>query len=129
MSEGDFKDFDLWMFAMGLDAETLSGLSPLSELCGDVSPDGILPSDVREELQPEQRAETLRMIRVVIPCRAQGAQRGHFGGLRNSVGIATLTSLEEESQLLLQVLNLNMDLWLKKTGCRPRKTSTRQEAA
>ena len=57
LSQGDTQAFDLWLFERGLDAESMSGLPPLDELCGDVSPDGILPNFLRSELQPESCPE------------------------------------------------------------------------
>ena len=43
LAAGRFKKFDEWLFEHGLDAETVSELPPLTELCGDVSPQGTLP--------------------------------------------------------------------------------------
>ena len=51
LSRGDTQAFDLWLYEHGLDDLLLSGLPPLSELCGEVSPPGTLPGFLRQELQ------------------------------------------------------------------------------
>ena len=43
LASGNFRKFDEWLFEHGLDAESMSELPPLTELCGDVSPTGTLP--------------------------------------------------------------------------------------
>eukprot|EP00435_Cladocopium_sp_Y103_P073431 s469_g43.t1 len=42
-SKGQFQAFDEWLFEQGLDPLSVSGLPCLAELCGEVSPKGILP--------------------------------------------------------------------------------------
>eukprot|EP00438_Fugacium_kawagutii_P022650 Skav224874 [mRNA] locus=scaffold1112:121111:123981:+ [translate_table: standard] len=59
-ARGDFKELDLWLRKHGLDPMTLSGLPDLSELCGEVSPPGILPSYLQAELEPDKAANTAR---------------------------------------------------------------------
>ena len=49
LAAGKFQKFDIWLFEHGLDDQKLSGLPCFSELCGDVSPPGILPSYLQQE--------------------------------------------------------------------------------
>ena len=43
VANGKYAPLDEWLYEHGLDADSVGGLPPLSELCGDVSPSGILP--------------------------------------------------------------------------------------
>eukprot|EP00435_Cladocopium_sp_Y103_P047846 s453_g14.t1 len=54
LSRGCFQSFDVWLHEHGLDAETLSELPSYAELCGEVSPPGILPGYLRQEHACEQ---------------------------------------------------------------------------
>ena len=49
LAAGKFQKFDIWLFEHGLDDQKLSGSPCFSELCGDVSPPGILPSYLQQE--------------------------------------------------------------------------------
>ena len=49
--KGDFQALDEWLFEQGLDPHTLSGLPCLDELCGEVSPEGILPTFLKVAME------------------------------------------------------------------------------
>ena len=54
LSRGEYQKFDEWLYEHGLDAESMSQLPPLSELCGDVSPEGILPYFLRSSRKTDE---------------------------------------------------------------------------
>lgn len=77
LAREEYQSFDRWLFEQGLDAETLSGLPPLDELCGNVSPQGILPKYLRNELLCSSSQEDERSLRggdLGLPSSSSSAQ-------------------------------------------------------
>ena len=59
LAAGSCHKFDMWLFERGLDDQKMSGLPNFSELCGNVSPLGILSTYLQQEGTKEPTLERL----------------------------------------------------------------------
>eukprot|EP00438_Fugacium_kawagutii_P006915 Skav203581 [mRNA] locus=scaffold935:89412:94199:+ [translate_table: standard] len=94
MLEGNFEPFDRWRHALGLDDHSLSGLPDFQELCGEVSPPGILPTFLQkgsEQAAGHSGSETAKATPGSLPSSSTSAQAlsGTVKGGRD-LGVASL---------------------------------------